>query len=222
MAQQSPAGWYNQPDGTRRYWDGVQWTNQVAPGVGAPPPMGLQGLDKPKKPWFKKWWVWVIVFLLLIGIGQCGKGGTPTASTTGAATTATAEKTGQNPSAEATTTAAEATTEAAAPTQEPTRTQAPRLTVSQQQAVKSAENYLRFSSFSRQGLIGQLEYEGFSEADATFAVDNIKVDWMEQAAKSAENYLKFSSFSRKGLIEQLEFEGFTREQAEYGADAVGL
>jgi hypothetical protein len=29
----SPAGWYLQPDGQQRYWDGELWTDQFAPGV---------------------------------------------------------------------------------------------------------------------------------------------------------------------------------------------
>jgi Protein of unknown function (DUF2510)/Domain of unknown function (DUF4234) len=28
----SPAGWYLQPDGQQRYWDGEQWTEHIAPG----------------------------------------------------------------------------------------------------------------------------------------------------------------------------------------------
>ncbi|MGV9669692.1 MULTISPECIES: Ltp family lipoprotein [unclassified Gordonia (in: high G+C Gram-positive bacteria)] len=98
----------------------------------------------------------------------------------------------------------------------------PASTVSRQNAVESAEAYLSISAFSRQGLIEQLEYEGFSNADAGYAVDHITVDWNEQAAKSAKSYLEISSFSRQGLIEQLEYEGFTPAQARYGVTAVGL
>ncbi len=96
------------------------------------------------------------------------------------------------------------------------------MTASQKQAVRKAESYLSFTAFSRQGLIGQLQYEGFSREEATFAVDHIDVDWMEQAAKKAQSYLDMSSFSRASLIKQLKYEGFTNEQAKHGADAVGL
>ena len=75
--------------------------------------------------------------------------------------------------------------------------------------------------FSYSGLIEQLEYEGYSTEDATYAADNCGADWNEQAALSAEDYLDIMSFSRDGLIEQLVYEGFTQEQAEYGASAVG-
>jgi hypothetical protein len=29
----SPAGWYPQPDGQQKYWDGNQWTDHLAPGA---------------------------------------------------------------------------------------------------------------------------------------------------------------------------------------------
>ncbi|MFE3194935.1 Ltp family lipoprotein [Nocardia sp. NPDC059240] len=93
------------------------------------------------------------------------------------------------------------------------------ITASQRNAIQSAQQYLDFSAFSRSGLIHQLEYDEFSTADATFAVDSLNADWNEQAAKSAKQYLEFSSFSRSGLIDQLVYDGFTRAQAEYGANA---
>lgn len=95
------------------------------------------------------------------------------------------------------------------------------LTISQQNAMRTTANYLDYTAFSYSGLVDQLEFEGYSTEDATFAVDHCGADWNEQAAKKAQDYLDFMSFSRSGLIDQLEFEGFTREQAEYGVTAVG-
>ncbi|MDD3307247.1 MAG: Ltp family lipoprotein [Acetobacterium sp.] len=97
----------------------------------------------------------------------------------------------------------------------------PQLTIGQKNALNKAKSYLDFSAFSHSGLITQLEYEGFSNEDSTYAVDNCGADWNEQAAKKAKSYLDFSSFSRDGLIDQLLYEGFTNEQAEYGATKVG-
>ena len=95
-------------------------------------------------------------------------------------------------------------------------------TLSQQQAIKSAESYLKYSAFSRSGLIRQLEYEKFSNADAIYAVDKLNVDWKEQAVKSAESYLKYSAFSRSGLIRQLEYEGFSNADATYAVDKLNV
>jgi SOS response regulatory protein OraA/RecX len=94
--------------------------------------------------------------------------------------------------------------------------------VSEANARASADQYLSGQAFSRSGLIRQLEYEGFSTADATHGVDAVSADWREQAAKSAEQYLSGQSFSRSGLITQLEYEGFTAEQALYGVNQTGL
>ena len=95
------------------------------------------------------------------------------------------------------------------------------VSVSKQNALKSAKSYLKISAFSREGLIGQLEYEEFSNEDAVYAVDNCGADWNEQALKSAKSYLKYSSFSYKGLKNQLEYEEFTSEQAKYAVDNCG-
>jgi hypothetical protein len=82
-------------------------------------------------------------------------------------------------------------------------------------------NYLNYTSFSYNGLIRQLEYEGYTNKEATYGADNCGADWNYQATLKAEDYMDYSSFSRSGLITQLEYEGFTRQQAEYGAAAVG-
>lgn len=95
------------------------------------------------------------------------------------------------------------------------------LTMGQKNALAKADDYLNYTAFSYSGLIEQLEYEGFSTEEATFAADNCGADWNEQAAKKAQDYLDYTSFSRQGLIDQLIYEGFTQEQAEYGVTAVG-
>lgn len=97
----------------------------------------------------------------------------------------------------------------------------PGVTLGQINALSAAIRYLSFTSFSYSGLINQLEFEGYTVEDATYAVDNCGADWNEQAEKKANSYLEFTSFSKEGLIKQLTFEGFTAEQAEYGATAVG-
>jgi hypothetical protein len=91
-------------------------------------------------------------------------------------------------------------------------------TVSQRNAKNKAKSYLRYSSFSRKGLIEQLKFEGFNTKDATYGVDANKVNWNLQAVKKGKSYLSNSSFSRTGLIEQLVFEGFTKVQATYGVN----
>lgn len=88
----------------------------------------------------------------------------------------------------------------------------------EENALKKAQSYLNVSAFSYSGLIDQLEYNGFSSAEATYAADHCGADWNEQAAKKAESYLRVSAFSYDGLVDQLEYNGFTHEQAVYGAN----
>ncbi|SCG85436.1 Ltp family lipoprotein [Methanobacterium congolense] len=96
------------------------------------------------------------------------------------------------------------------------------VTAGQEQAAKMAQSYLDSQAFSRSGLIEQLKYEGFTQQEAEYGVDQTGADWNEQAAKMAQSYLDSQAFSRSGLIEQLEYEGFTRQQAEYGVRTAGL
>ncbi len=95
------------------------------------------------------------------------------------------------------------------------------MTVSQQNALRSAERYLNFTGFSYLGLIDQLEYEQYSHEDAVFAAEHCGADWNEQALRSAQSYLDFTAFSYSGLIEQLEYEKYTTEEATYAADHCG-
>ncbi|NDC45685.1 MAG: hypothetical protein EBZ55_06335 [Actinobacteria bacterium] len=103
-----------------------------------------------------------------------------------------------------------------------TSASSPKETVSQSNARRSAQGYLKVMAFSRTGLIKQLEFEGYSTADATYGTDSQNADWNAQAAKMAKTYLSTMPFSRSGLIDQLVFEGFSQAQAEFGVSANGL
>lgn len=94
-------------------------------------------------------------------------------------------------------------------------------TTGQSNALKKAQSYLRFTNFSHDGLVDQLEYEKFSHDEAVYGADNCGADWNEQAKEKAKSYLDLSGFSYKGIIEQLEYEKFTSEQAKYAADNCG-
>lgn len=94
-------------------------------------------------------------------------------------------------------------------------------TAGEENALRSAKQYLDVMAFSYSGLVDQLVYEGYSDADAKYAADNCGADWKEQAVKSAKQYLDIMSFSRQSLIEQLEYDGYTYEQASYAATKNG-
>lgn len=91
-------------------------------------------------------------------------------------------------------------------------------TEGEQKALERAKSYLECDSFSREGLIRQVVYEGFTTNQAAYAVDSLGVDWAEQAVKTAKKYFKYSSRpSEEGLINYLEQDKFTSEQISYAA-----
>lgn len=88
--------------------------------------------------------------------------------------------------------------------------------------IAQAKSYIAIIPFSRDGLIHQLVFHGYSQSDAEYAADHCGADWNEQAVRSAESYLDVDSFSEKGLIRLLENgELFTHDQVEYALSVVG-
>lgn len=94
-------------------------------------------------------------------------------------------------------------------------------TMGEKNALRKADSYLSLMPFSYDGLVEQLEYEGYSKEESIYAADNCGADWNEQATKKAKDYLELMPFSKEGLIEQLEYDGFTHEQSVYGAEQNG-
>ncbi len=238
----TPAGWYPDPEaqGQQRYWDGEAWTEHRAPLAQPQPPSAYPSAfptAKQKKPFWRRTWVLVtagVIVVLGVIIGASASNGPTNASANGdkthtphnhnvAATTPKAA-----PSAKATHSAPQPPIPTKASKPKPTKS-TPSYTVAQQQAIEAAQTYLSMGTgFSRAGLIQQLSSkygDGFSVADATFAVDHIKVSWNQQAVESAKTYLQMGGFSRASLVQQLSSkygDGFTLAQATYAANHVGL
>ena len=98
-----------------------------------------------------------------------------------------------------------------------------------QQAVDAANGYLNEAQgFSEQGLIQQLTSSsgnGFTQAQAEYAINHVYADWDAQAVDAAKGYMQMGGFSQESLIQQLTSSsgnGFTQAQAEYAASKVGL
>lgn len=169
----------------------------------------------PTKPWWQRWWgIALIGFAVLVLIGVLAGNPDDTNGDSAADDPDLVEtvddETDDDPEPEP------------APKPETEPEPDTDITVGQENALRSAQDYLRLSGCSRTGLIEQLEFDGYTTDEATFAVDNLDADWKEQAARSAQDYLDISGFSRTGLIDQLEFDGYTRDEAEYGATQAGL
>jgi hypothetical protein len=97
------------------------------------------------------------------------------------------------------------------------------------QAVDAANGYLsEGQGFSDQGLLQQITSSagnGFTQAQAEYAINDLHPDWDAQAVDAAKGYMQIGGFSQASLIQQLTSSagnGFTQAQAEYAASNVGL
>ena len=92
-----------------------------------------------------------------------------------------------------------------------------------QNCYDQAMSYLDFMAFSRNGLIHQLQHDGYTDNAISNALDLLEkyyVSWDTEALKKAQEYMETFSFSQQRLYEQLIHDGFTEEQANYGASYV--
>lgn len=95
-------------------------------------------------------------------------------------------------------------------------------TTGERNALDKARSYLSWMRFSEQGLYDQLEYDGFTEAEARYGVANCGADWQEQADKAAKSYLASSHMGPAQLRYQLrDFEKFTAAQTEKAMQSLG-
>ena len=174
----------------------------------------------------------VIVFIIVISLAANSGRSAKTADSSQAAppaTTAAASPATTAAAAGAVSSAPKSAPASSAPAPAPANAK-PAGTVSELQALTTAEGYLSDGQgFSRQGLIDQLDSSfgnGFSAADATWGVEHSDANWDAQAVDCAKGYMSDGQgFSRSGLIQQMTSaygNKFTEAQAEYAANAVGL
>jgi Host cell surface-exposed lipoprotein/Protein of unknown function (DUF2510) len=236
---QTPAGWYPDPEqiGTQRYWDGANWTEQrapfAAPAVLSPPPTAFSPpvhtpsmVPPAKKGCLKPVLIGLGVVVLLGAIGAATskkKAAVVTTQLRAVGVTSAESTVFVEPVVAETIPLVETTVvdTSVVDTSVVVDTTVPGIqeTRSQENAREKANDYLTSGAFSKNGLVKQLEFEGFSNADAVYGVGAVEVEWKEQAVKKAAEYLTTGAFSKAGLIKQLNFEGFTAEEANFGVEA---
>lgn len=162
--------------------------------------------SKAKKPFYKKWWFWVIVICLIAGFG--------TGSSDKKEDTSLSHHTSEVSSADET---KEDVSDEIAEIQD----DVPR---EYKNALKSAESYASIMHMSKQAIYDQLtsEYgEKFAPEEAQYAVDNLQADYNDNALKKAESYSDQMSMSKDAIYDQLTSaygEQFTAEEAQYAID----
>ncbi|MHC1723712.1 MAG: Ltp family lipoprotein [Aminipila sp.] len=161
---------------------------------------------KNTKPIIKRWWFWVIIVVVALGIiGSLND--TPSANTDSAQTAS--ENTGDE-------------SDVAATTQEP----AENVPAEYKSALRKADSYANSMNMSKAGVYDQLvsEYgEQFSNEAAQYAIDNVKADWKACALAKAESYSDTMNMSKTGVYDQLISENgekFTEEEAQYAIDNI--
>ena len=107
----------------------------------------------------------------MLALSACSSSGSEGSATSGSdATTSSASSVSQSQSANTSTSSSQSTESS------------DDVTMGEKNALESAKSYLDVSPFSHSGLIQQLEFEGYTTEEATYAADNCGADWNEQAA----------------------------------------
>jgi hypothetical protein len=230
----SPAGWYPQPDGQQRYWDGEQWTDNFAPGA-ASVPSGTQARDKQaRKNWLLRHKVLTAIgaVLLLAAFTSIANGSDTKSTTTasvaepvGVSTTpdqaaldqaaadkASAEKTAADKVAADQAAADKVANDQAAADKvvADKKAAADKVVADKAAAVKAAAEKAAAAKKAVAARVAAAK----KAAAARVAAANRLTTAQENAKRKAESYLEFTGFSRSGLITQLKFEGFSAKDAE--------
>ena len=97
----------------------------------------------------------------------------------------------------------------------------PELTSTEEQALETAQNRIDREGYGRLALVDTLRYEdGFSKADATFAVDNVRANWRQEAVERAQARIDGPPYTPTSLIAHVKQEGFSRDEAAFAVDHV--
>ena len=179
---------------------------------------------KVKKPFYKKWWFWLIIGVILLFAFAGGSGGNtgstsvtkePTSTTAVSKTDEKEDKSGSEKKTD------EKEEETKATQQEDESAKVP---VEYKNALRKGQLYADTMYMSKAAIYDQLtsEYgEQFPADAAQYAVDNLDVDWNANALEKAKTYQETMSMSKSAIYDQLisEYgEKFTAEQAQYAID----
>lgn len=187
------------------------------PQQGMQAPLGQYPV-RPKKSIYKKWWFWVIIGVVLLGVGGAVAGGQAANTSRDSSASSMSAST----SASAVNAASASSTKSSASAQSSSSAQS--VPKEYQNALRKAESYSSMMHMSKQGIYDQLvsEYgEGFSPEAAQYAIDNVNADWKANAFAKAESYQESMAMSPSAIYDQLISdygEKFTSEEAQYAID----
>lgn len=143
------------------------------------------------KPWYKRWWIWVIAVVIILAIigSIAGNNDDDSSSSKGSSSTQVSHKS--------------------------------HATAQQKAALASAKTYSDDMHMSKQGIYDQLtsdDGDKFKDSDAQYAIDHLNADYNHNALESAKSYQKDQHMSTDEIRDQLtsdDGDKFTQDQADY-------
>lgn len=164
------------------------------------------------KPWYKVWWIWVVIAVsFLVMSAVISSGNSESSSNDSQSSSSKVSKSSKENSSSASESKSDSKDDSA--------------TSEQKNALASAETYAKDMHMSKQAVYEQLtsSYGGkFKANDAKYAIDNLKdINWNENALKSAETYYNDMHMSKDAVKEQLTSSNgdkFTNDEATYAVN----
>ena len=168
-------------------------------------------MEKPKKPFYKRWWVWALA-VIIVGAIASGGGEDSEPASTEPKQEAKSEEVKSEPKKE----------EKKEAEQEQTKEDnVPR---EYKAALEKAKQYAETMYMSKAAIYDQLVSpygEAFPEDAAKYAIDHLEWDWKANALEKAKQYAEQMNMSNQAIYEQLTSEHgekFTPEEAQYAID----
>ncbi|MFQ9519826.1 MAG: Ltp family lipoprotein [Turicibacter sp.] len=183
-------------------------------------------MEKKKKPFYKKWWVWVIAVFVIAGVAGAGEEETsePEGNNQTQVEAGTAEESTSVAKVEEEGSEGSISTEQQPVEEKEPEKEAADVPAEYKSALRKAKTYSDMMHMSKAGLYDQLtsEYgEKFSAEAAQYAIDNLDVDYKANALEKAKDYQEMMAMSPSAIYDQLisEYgEKFTAEEAQHAID----
>ena len=175
---------------------------------------------KNKKPFFQRWWFWLIVDVLVLGIAGGSQSNSP-ADQSPSLTTSQSEINANSSSNQESLAASSDAKLSSKKNDDSINESVP---TEYRSTLKKAKTYSDMMHMSKAQIHNQLvsEYgEKFSLEAADYAMAHLQVDWNQNALEKAKTYSKTMNMSQAAILDQLTSEygeQFTQEEAQYAMD----